>query len=65
MFLFIDLPGLIRFARLGLFVPSAIRIVNATQTAVVPVRAHGQVDLSDALVGCHVQGLVLEMAGDE
>lgn len=34
--------------------------MHASQAAVVSVSAHGQVDLSDALVGRHVQGLMLE-----
>lgn len=56
----VHLPGLIRLTGLGLFVPSAIRIMDTTQAAVIPVCAHGQVYLSDAVVGRHVQGLVLE-----
>lgn len=53
-------PWLVEFARLSLFVPSTVRIVDAPQAAVVPVSAHGQVDLSDALVGRHVQSFVLK-----
>lgn len=55
----VRLPGLVWFTGLLVLVPSAVRVVDAPQTAVVPVSAHGQVDLPDALVGRHVQSLVL------
>lgn len=48
---------LVRFARAGVLIPSAVRILDAPVATIVPSVAHGQVDLLDTVIGGHVQRL--------
>lgn len=47
--------GRVRLADVRVLVPAAVRILDAAEAAVVAPRAHGQIDLLDAMVGGHVQ----------
>lgn len=52
-------PRFVRFARVRVFVPAAVRIVNAAETIVVSTGAHHQVDLFYSMVGSDVKSLML------
>ncbi len=49
----------VRFARIGFFIPSAIRIADAAEAIIVTAVAHDNVDLPDAVIRRSVNGFVL------
>ena len=49
----------VRFARIGFFIPSAIRIADAAEAIIVTTVAHDNVDLPDAVIRRSVNGFVL------
>lgn len=59
----IQLPRSVRFARIGLFIPTAVRISYAAQAVVVAAVAHDHVDLTDSMVRCGVNRFVLDEDG--
>lgn len=54
----LNLPRRVGFARVGVLVPSAIRIMNASKTIVVSSGAHNEINLLDAMIGSDVELLV-------
>lgn len=44
-------------ARVGVLVPTAVRITDAAEAVVVTAIAHGQIDLLDAMIGANVEAL--------
>lgn len=53
------LPWFIGFTRVRVLIPSAVRIVDASQTVVVSPSAHYQIDLLYPMIRRHVESLML------
>lgn len=55
---YLQQPQLIWSTNICVLIPTAVRIFNATETAIVAAIAHGQIDLLDTIIGTNVQGFV-------
>jgi hypothetical protein len=55
----IQLPMSVRFTRVGFFIPAAVWISYAAQAIVVTSITHDHIDLTDPVIRCGVNGLVL------
>lgn len=53
------LPRLVGLARIRILIPSAVRVVDASQTVVVSPSAHYQIDLLYPMIRRHVESLML------
>ena len=54
-----NLPRGVGFTRVGLFIPAAVRIADATQAIVVTPVAHDHVDLTNSMIRSGVNRFVL------